>query len=112
LNFPAPLSTPTFPALISSSPSKTRSSRSRKLKLTRSEQETATLPFTNFRDSIHLEEHRKGKYLEHPHTMFLSSSIITSLLDNLLLIDSPADMKKLPLVQSWRHSTAHLTSLY
>ncbi|KAJ7860963.1 hypothetical protein B0H14DRAFT_3134719 [Mycena olivaceomarginata] len=112
LDFPAPLSTPKFPALISSSPSKTRSGRSRNLKLTRGERETATLPFTKFRDSIRLEEHRKGKYLEHPRTMFLSLSIITSLLDNLLLIDSPADMEKLPLVQNWRHSSAHSTSLY
>ncbi|KAJ7834633.1 hypothetical protein B0H14DRAFT_3709230 [Mycena olivaceomarginata] len=103
---------PKFPALISPSPSKTRSGCSRKLKLTRDERETATLPFTKLRDSIRLEEHRKGKFLEHPRTMFLPSSIITSLLDNLLLIDSLAAMVKLPLVQSWRHSSAHSTSLY
>ncbi|KAJ7815703.1 hypothetical protein B0H14DRAFT_2603252 [Mycena olivaceomarginata] len=44
--------------------------------------------------------------------MFLPSSIITSLFDNLLSIDSPAAMVKLPLVQSWRHSGAHSASLY
>ncbi|KAJ7791046.1 hypothetical protein B0H14DRAFT_3161092 [Mycena olivaceomarginata] len=112
LDFPAPLSTPKFPALISSSPSKTRSGRSRNLKLTRGERETATLPFTKFRDSIRLEEHRNGKFLEHPRTMFLPLSIISSPLDNLLSIDSPASMVKLPVVQNWHHSSAHSASLY
>ncbi|KAJ7340867.1 hypothetical protein DFH08DRAFT_1013059 [Mycena albidolilacea] len=112
LNFPAPLSMHGFPALISPSPSKARSGCSRKLKLMCNEWEMATLPFTKFRDAICLEEHCKGKFLEHPRTMFLPSSIITSLLDNLVSIDSPAAMVKLPLVQSWRHSGAHSASLY
>ncbi|KAJ7301473.1 P-loop containing nucleoside triphosphate hydrolase protein [Mycena albidolilacea] len=112
LNFPAPLSTHSFPALISPSPSKARSGCSRKLMLTCDERETATLPFTKFCDAIRLEEHRKGKFLEHPRAMFLPSSIVTSLLDNLLLIDSPDAMVKMPLVQSWRHSGTHSASLY
>ncbi|KAJ7794485.1 hypothetical protein B0H14DRAFT_3496952 [Mycena olivaceomarginata] len=40
LDFPAPLSTPKFPALISPSPSKTHPGCSRKLKLTRDERNT------------------------------------------------------------------------
>ncbi|KAF8205450.1 hypothetical protein K438DRAFT_2096825 [Mycena galopus ATCC 62051] len=57
LQFPAPLSTPAYLALISASPSKTCASGSGKLKLTKKECATTTISLKKFRNSIHLEQH-------------------------------------------------------
>ncbi|KAF8189511.1 hypothetical protein K438DRAFT_2144149 [Mycena galopus ATCC 62051] len=110
LEFPAPLSTPAYPALTPSSPSKTRSAGSSKLKLTKKEREAATISLKKFRDSIHLEEHRKGKFLEYPRTMFLSSTFQSALLDKLLSISSLSDMDEI--VLTWRHRDPHAAALF
>ncbi|KAF8143044.1 hypothetical protein K438DRAFT_2111099 [Mycena galopus ATCC 62051] len=110
LEFPAPLSTPAYPALISTSPSKTRSSGSGKLKLTKKERDTATISLKKFRDSIRLEQHRKGKFLEYPRTMFLTSTFQSAVLDKLLSISSLSDLDEI--VLTWRHHDTHADALY
>ncbi|KAJ7743228.1 P-loop containing nucleoside triphosphate hydrolase protein, partial [Mycena maculata] len=110
LSFPAPASTPTLPAWTFASSSKRSYGGSRKLKLTRKEREKSQTPLNKFRNSIRSQEHKNGRFLEHPQTMFLPASIQTSLLDNLLLISSLSDMEQF--LQKWRHRAAHAAGLY
>ncbi|KAJ7478915.1 P-loop containing nucleoside triphosphate hydrolase protein [Mycena latifolia] len=111
LKFPAPLSTPAFPALTESTTrSKTRSSGTKKLKLTRKERDVAKPPLTKFLNSIRCQEQKRGKFLEHPQTMFLPSSIQTIILDNLLSISSLSDLQSL--IRAWRHLEHHSSALY
>jgi hypothetical protein len=110
LDFPAPESTPTFPPLKSVSTTKHHSSGPKKLKLTRKERESAKNRLTEFRNSICSKEHKTGKFVEHPQTMFLPSSIITIILDNLLSISSLPDLQSR--VQNWHHREAHSAGLH
>ncbi|KAJ6457139.1 P-loop containing nucleoside triphosphate hydrolase protein [Mycena vitilis] len=85
LEFPAPDGTPNYPALT---PAPTtvvskRGSGSRKLKLTRKERESATTQLKKYRNSIRAQEHKSRRFLEHPQTMFLPSTISPRLLGSL-----------------------------
>jgi hypothetical protein len=110
LDFPAPESTPTFPPLQSVSAAKHHSTGPKKRKETRKERESAKNRLTEFRNSICSQEHKSGRFVEHPQTMFLPSSILTIILDKLLSISSLSDLQSL--VQNWRHREAHSAGLH
>ncbi|KAJ6586759.1 hypothetical protein B0H10DRAFT_2234161 [Mycena sp. CBHHK59/15] len=68
------------------------------------------LALKKYRDNLCAEQHLLGNYLEHPQTLFLPSSLRTTLLDRLLSTDSRAAFDTL--VSSWRHREDHSTTLY
>lgn len=110
LDFPAPSSTPDFPALTERTPSSRMYRGPKKLKLTRNERDIATAPLIEFRNATRLYEHKQGRFLEHPQTMFLPSSIQSLLLDNLLSISSLSILQAI--LKSWRHCKDHSAALY
>ncbi|KAJ7867128.1 P-loop containing nucleoside triphosphate hydrolase protein [Mycena leptocephala] len=98
-------------ALTAPTPSTSSSSAgSKKFKLTRKERDTAKKYLVDFRNALRRKEHNRRKFLEHPQTMFLPSSIQTVLLDTMLNITSLSHLKRL--VRAWRHSEAHSATLY
>ncbi|KAJ6572388.1 hypothetical protein DFH09DRAFT_1312685 [Mycena vulgaris] len=111
LDFHAPETTPEFPAFTElTSASSSPSTSSKKIKLTRKERDNAKCHLMEFRNALRRKEHNRGKFLEHPQTMFLPSSIQTALLDKMLQITSLSHLQRL--VQAWRHSEADSTALY
>ncbi|KAJ7633588.1 P-loop containing nucleoside triphosphate hydrolase protein, partial [Mycena polygramma] len=110
LKFPAPPSTPKFPALKSSSKTGTRAKLSKKLKLTRKERESASDELLSFRNSLRWQEHKRGNFTHHSQGMFLPPTIQTVLLDQLLSISSLSSLQTI--VSSWRHCATHSPALY
>ncbi|KAF7369390.1 P-loop containing nucleoside triphosphate hydrolase protein [Mycena venus] len=111
LDFFAPETSLEFAAFTEPTPaSSSPSTGLKKLKLTRKERDSARSHLMDFRNSLRRKEHNRGKFLEHPQTMFLSSSIQTVLLDKMLEITSLSHLQRL--VQDWRHCEAHSTMLY
>ncbi|KAJ6595392.1 hypothetical protein B0H10DRAFT_2232890 [Mycena sp. CBHHK59/15] len=109
LDFPAPQSAPILPTLRSKSKSKPVPV-AKKLKLVAHEREAAKIPLRNFRKSLRLQEHKQGKFIEHPETMFLPSTFQNVLLDKMLSISSLSDLYSH--TSTWCHREDHSAALY
>ncbi|KAJ7762260.1 hypothetical protein B0H16DRAFT_1808887 [Mycena metata] len=110
LLFPAPDSAPNFPPLTPLTVPKPPTRAPKKLKLTRKERESGEKKLKRFRDVLGVTEQRMGRFLEHPRIMFLPSSLVTVLLDKMLIIDSQAELELL--VEDWCHRAVHPAELF
>ncbi|KAJ7707925.1 P-loop containing nucleoside triphosphate hydrolase protein [Mycena metata] len=110
LQFPAPDTAPNFPSLTPVTASKPPARTPKKLKLTRKERDSAEKRLKKYRDLIGVTEQRLGRFLEHPRIMFLPPSLVTVLLDKLLMIRSQRDLE--PLVEAWYHRETHSAALF
>ncbi|KAK6996217.1 p-loop containing nucleoside triphosphate hydrolase protein [Favolaschia claudopus] len=110
IEFSAPASAIALPPLESPTSNSTAVPQRKKLKLTRVERQNADSRLIRLRNSIRLQEHKAGRFLELPQNMFLSTSLRSSLLDKLLSIDS-IDILNMH-VRDWRHRTHHSNALY
>ncbi|KAJ7767772.1 hypothetical protein B0H16DRAFT_337168 [Mycena metata] len=111
LTFSAPPSLATLPALIAPEIAAVQKTpRARKDKLSAKEKEAFTAVLTKFRDEIRVKEQLRGNFRNMPPTLFLSSSIRNTLLDNFFAIKSETDLP--PLLQSWSFCANYTHSLY
>ncbi|KAJ7098441.1 hypothetical protein C8R43DRAFT_1168127 [Mycena crocata] len=111
LTFPAPPSTPNFPALKPIPVArKSTASTPKRLKLTVKEQDTATKSLKKFRSQLRQQEHKAGRFLEHPEIVFLPPSIHAILLTNILSITSLSELQST--IPTWRHRELHSAPLF
>ncbi|KAK6992369.1 hypothetical protein R3P38DRAFT_2570403, partial [Favolaschia claudopus] len=110
LDFPAPPDTPRFPPLAAPDSSSKPANSSSKSRLTRDERKLAKKHLQKFGTRLQQLEHKRGRFLEHPRSLFLPSSIQSTLLDKMLSISSLSDLQST--VHTWRHRDSHCMSLY
>ncbi|KAF7343562.1 P-loop containing nucleoside triphosphate hydrolase protein [Mycena sanguinolenta] len=111
LDFPAPplppgVELPLFTAPLASN----TSSLERKLRLTKKERETVEPGLITFGQTVYRAEHKLPMHQHRPKSSYFPSSLITSIVNNLLALDSIDKLE--PLVESWAFSRGYLVRLY
>ncbi|KAJ7776978.1 P-loop containing nucleoside triphosphate hydrolase protein [Mycena maculata] len=111
LVFSAPSSSTILPVLTPPSAVPSRKvAIPRKLKLKLKEKDNVTAALIVFRDKLRVKEQMQRKFRNMPATLFLPTSLQTTILDNLLSLKSETDL--VPLLTAWPHRMQHTAALF
>ncbi|KAJ7729326.1 P-loop containing nucleoside triphosphate hydrolase protein [Mycena metata] len=113
LVFAAPPDAPCFEALAIPAPPAPSTFPLRppkKNKLTKKERKPAAAALIEYRDTLCEEQHLIGNFTEHPISLFLPSTLQTTLLDKLITLESRTGFDTL--IKDWRHRELHGTTLF
>ncbi|KAJ7621675.1 hypothetical protein B0H17DRAFT_1151771 [Mycena rosella] len=112
LDFPSPrlLSGTKLPLFTAPPAAAPLSAAEKKLRLTKKEREQVQLSVIKFGESVRRAERKNATHQDRPKSSYLPMSLIKSILDNLLSLDSITRLE--PLVQRWVFATGHRVRLY